>query len=252
MGINQFDTFTAAEIPELLKTAGNRHLHKIWLHCSASDNPNHDNAQTMDRWHRQKGWNEIGYHIFMSKGGVMQMGRGWNKTPAAHRPENRRSMAICLHGLEVDKFTGIQEQVLNVAARAFDQGIQHLRGYRPTFHGHREVAAKLCPVFDYRRWLNLDATGFMRGTAVPYQPEPEDPDPPRNQYDLGNVRIFDRGQNVQAVQRMLNTHGYGVAVDGIFGRNTHRAVLLFQEEHDLDVDGIVGKFTWEALAGPVE
>jgi len=53
------------------------------------------------------------------------------------------------------------------------------------------------------------------------------------------------GDSVKELQRAL-----GVAVDGVFGRLTERAVREFQSTHDLAVDGIVGPSTWAKLSTP--
>lgn len=41
----------------------------------------------------------------------------------------------------------------------------------------------------------------------------------------------------------------GIAVDGIFGKNTKKAVSTFQSASKLDADGIVGPKTWKSLLG---
>ena len=64
----------------------------------------------------------------------------------------------------------------------------------------------------------------------------------------GNLFIGSRGDNVVQVQQALNSKGYwcGTA-DGIFGPKTYSAVIRFQREAGLDVDGIVGPQTKKAL-----
>lgn len=55
-------------------------------------------------------------------------------------------------------------------------------------------------------------------------------------------------RDVAMVQRRLNELGYGpLTVDGSFGPMTEAAVVAFQADHGLDVDGIVGPYTWAAL-----
>jgi peptidoglycan hydrolase-like protein with peptidoglycan-binding domain len=54
---------------------------------------------------------------------------------------------------------------------------------------------------------------------------------------------------VKALQAELNKEGFGIEVDGLFGRDTESAVKRFQREHGLDDDGIVGPLTWAALLG---
>jgi peptidoglycan DL-endopeptidase CwlO len=56
------------------------------------------------------------------------------------------------------------------------------------------------------------------------------------------LRIGATGSRVSAAQRML-----GVAVDGMFGLATLRAVERFQAQHDLLVDGAIGPRTRAAL-----
>ena len=66
-----------------------------------------------------------------------------------------------------------------------------------------------------------------------------------------NPRILQRGANGADVQRLqgdLTRLGYNVgAIDGDFGANTEQAVIKFQQENNLNVDGIVGRQTGEAL-----
>jgi len=61
------------------------------------------------------------------------------------------------------------------------------------------------------------------------------------------LNIGSRGNAVKILQRKLNKLGYNLSVDGIFGRNTRRAVIDFQKKYGLVPDGIVGKKTWTKL-----
>ena len=57
-----------------------------------------------------------------------------------------------------------------------------------------------------------------------------------------------RGEDVKTLQENLNSLGYNCgAADGIFGQNTFRAVVAFQEDHHLDADGIAGRLTQAAI-----
>jgi GH24 family phage-related lysozyme (muramidase) len=55
------------------------------------------------------------------------------------------------------------------------------------------------------------------------------------------------GDDVRAVQRALLRNGYPVAVDGIFGPGTARAVSQFQSSRGLVADGVVGPRTRAVL-----
>lgn len=52
---------------------------------------------------------------------------------------------------------------------------------------------------------------------------------------------------VKELQRLLNEHGYKIAVDGLFGPDTLKAVNSFQKANNLAADGIVGSKTWSKL-----
>ena len=61
------------------------------------------------------------------------------------------------------------------------------------------------------------------------------------------LRMGDRGESVDSLQRYLRRQGYEVSRDGIFGKQTDDAVRFFQRDHGLKIDGIVGAKTWEKL-----
>lgn len=66
--------------------------------------------------------------------------------------------------------------------------------------------------------------------------------------DMPLVYSGSRGEDVKTLQAQLNALGYDCgAVDGIFGAKTYNAVVKFQKDRGLAVDGIVGKNTWAAL-----
>ena len=71
---------------------------------------------------------------------------------------------------------------------------------------------------------------------------------PRN--NLSNYPLLRRGADnnfVFLLQFILNSYGANLAVDGIFGAGTERAVRTFQQNNGLAVDGIVGNNTWKTL-----
>lgn len=61
------------------------------------------------------------------------------------------------------------------------------------------------------------------------------------------LRRGSRGSGVKWLQYALNTHGYRLDIDGIFGDQTEDAVRKFQNEKYLVCDGIVGSKTKAAL-----
>lgn len=49
------------------------------------------------------------------------------------------------------------------------------------------------------------------------------------------------------IQERLNSVGFNLEEDGIFGQKTKRAIIVFQQNRNLQQDGIVGKNTWNYL-----
>ncbi len=66
------------------------------------------------------------------------------------------------------------------------------------------------------------------------------------------LRSGSQGTRVRELQQKLISRGYSVGnagADGDFGQGTYEAVVKFQRDNALLVDGIVGPATWDALNG---
>lgn len=61
------------------------------------------------------------------------------------------------------------------------------------------------------------------------------------------VRKGARGNITRLIQERLNSVGFHLGTDGIYGSGTERAVKVFQRNRGLSADGIVGRNTWEWL-----
>lgn len=203
----------------------NRKVNRVFLHCTASDNPKHDNVKVIEGWHKAKGWSTTGYHLFIRKDGTIEEGRDLERIPASAKGHNTGTIAVVCHGLKREKFTQEQfnsiHELCNQINIAYDGQI--------SFHGHAEVAAnKTCPVYDYKGVLNLDGNGRM----------------------VVESKIGDRvleiacayGEDVKWVQDKLKC-----VVDGYFGSETNKAVKEFQENNGLELDSVIGYKTWEVL-----
>lgn len=132
-----------------------RPVQRVFIHCTASDNPAHDNIETIVTWHRKRGFNGVGYHFLILKSGAVVIGRDIERIPAAQEGNNTGSIAICLTGLH--QFSAEQFAALRHLCADIDDEYNG----RVTFHGHCEVSNKSCPVFDYRQVLNLSPDGRL-------------------------------------------------------------------------------------------
>ena len=63
----------------------------------------------------------------------------------------------------------------------------------------------------------------------------------------GVLKKGSRGPEVRYLQRKLTMTGYPLETDGVFGRLTEQMVKLYQQENDLEPDGIVGPMTWKTI-----
>ena len=88
---------------------------------------------------------------------MIQTGRSLEKDPAAQKGYNKGSIAICLHGLDVNKFNTLQFNSLIDLCHA----IKDCYNIPIRFRDHTEVSAKSCPVFDYKNVLKLNKNGFI-------------------------------------------------------------------------------------------
>lgn len=132
-----------------------RLVHAVFLHCSASDDESLKGEKLVAEitdWHRARKFSTIGYHFVIDKEGRVLEGRSIEATPAAQAGYNTGTIAICVHGLAKEKFT---DAALSALVNLCDEINQSYRG-NIVFRGHREVAAKECPVFDYRALLQLN------------------------------------------------------------------------------------------------
>ena len=84
-----------------------------------------------------------------------------------------------------------------------------------------------------RRAKTQAALSVLRGGAVP----------------LSTVRLGSRGSDARLLQSALNELGFGpISADGIFGRNSDKALRRMQAAFGLAVDGICGRNTWKLIA----
>jgi peptidoglycan hydrolase-like protein with peptidoglycan-binding domain/lysozyme family protein len=61
------------------------------------------------------------------------------------------------------------------------------------------------------------------------------------------LRLGQRRPAVRALQTRLDAAGYDVGIDGDFGPRTRSAVIRFQTDNGITIDGVVGKGTAEAV-----
>lgn len=66
------------------------------------------------------------------------------------------------------------------------------------------------------------------------------------------VKINSCGNITRLIQERLNSVGFDLDVDGIFGQKTKKAIMIFQRNRNLQQDGIIGKNTWKYLLSGIK
>ena len=61
------------------------------------------------------------------------------------------------------------------------------------------------------------------------------------------IRLGSQGPDTEDLQIALNKQGHNLAVDGIFGPKTKKALTSFQNANGLEADGIAGEKTWSLI-----
>lgn len=98
-----------------------------------------------------------------------------------------------------------------------------------------------------------DVAALMRGEEWPEAATPTPKPTPAaktNSIGLRTLREGDKGEDVKALQILLNGMGFKCgAADGIFGSKTEAAVREYQHKVGLTKDGVAGIQTWSKLLG---
>jgi len=219
--------------------ANGREIDKCFFHCDAWENESIlglDRIREIDAWHRKRrfrpydkpdgsrGW--FGYHYYIDPAGEFFRVRPIEAVPQAQSGWNSRSMALCVAGLHPEQFRGNKMDIV----RKFVAEVVEHHGPAVTFHGHREVANKACPVFDYVRVVGIVDPGIEGGHLEGHNVAAP---------TWATLSLTCRGPEVKFLQHLL-----GLTEDGAFGQKTHAAVVKFQTEHHLLPDGVVGPLTW--------
>jgi len=113
----------------------------VILHCSGSDIPAHDNPETIDQWHKERGFKRthprgdklkhIGYQFVITTDGKVHRGRRCSETGAHCYGQNKRALGICLTGnagftiLQHMAMKSLVAAILIVFAIAEDQVFPH-------------------------------------------------------------------------------------------------------------------------------
>lgn len=130
----------------------------IVVHCSATGPDQHIGAKDIDRWHRAKGWNGIGYHYVIKRDGTLETGRPDDTIGAHVEGQNATSVAICMvGGVDANDVTKARDNFTSIQNYTLRQVLADMKAKYPDAEilGHRDFPGvkKACPSFDVRSFV---------------------------------------------------------------------------------------------------
>jgi N-acetylmuramoyl-L-alanine amidase len=114
------------------------------IHTAAHEGDNYD-IEDIDEWHRERGWQMVGYHYFICKDGTIQQGRP-DDLHGAHCLDggmNTKSLGICFQG-HGDREAWTRNQELSFQRLAAQKRAKYGIPVE-NVQGHRRYATKTCP-----------------------------------------------------------------------------------------------------------
>ena len=192
-----------------------RKIDKIVVHCSATrpewmaDEGINAQLKEIDRWHRERGFDMIGYSYVISRAGEAVMGRPLEKTPAAQKGHNTGSIAICLIGgfgsdaddLATEHFTPVQLARLHALIKELQE---QYNVKNENVIGHNKISTKACPGFRVQKWL----AGVNLSEATAKKPERTKPAQSKTVKASAATVAASAGTTITALSGMNETAQY--------------------------------------------
>ena len=75
-----------------------RDINQIIVHCSATPPSMIVGADDIRKWHKARGWSDIGYHYVIKRNGVTEKGRDITRVGAHAKGHNEDSLGVVLIG----------------------------------------------------------------------------------------------------------------------------------------------------------
>jgi N-acetyl-anhydromuramyl-L-alanine amidase AmpD len=138
------------------------------VHCSATGPTQDIGVREITQWHRQRGFDTVGYHFVIRRNGEVETGRPETAIGAHVKGHNARSIGICLVGgvntagkpennFTPSQFSALTELLARLRSHYPDTRILGHRDLSPDLNGDGNITPnefiKACPSFDVLTWL---------------------------------------------------------------------------------------------------
>lgn len=126
-----------------------RKITEIIIHCTATKEGQNFTVEDIRRWHRERGFNDCGYHYVIRLDGSIEQGRPIETVGAHCMGHNSSSVGIAyVGGLDApgrpkDTRTAAQKVSLSFLVALLKKAYPESKVY-----GHNAFSNKACPCFD--------------------------------------------------------------------------------------------------------
>lgn len=128
-----------------------RAIDTIVVHCTATPKGQDVTAADVDRWHKERGFNGIGYHYLVRLDGRIERGRAESEPGAHVAGHNSNSIGVCYAG-GCDAGMKPADTRTEAQKASLKKLLIELKSRYPqaAILGHRDFpgVAKACPSFD--------------------------------------------------------------------------------------------------------
>ena len=132
-----------------------RKINWLVIHTAATRPSMDIGATEIRRWHKERGFNDIGYHYVIRRDGRVEKGRPDARVGAHVLGHNTGSLGICLVG-GVNENLVPENNYTEAQWRSLESLLSTLVGKYPEAYvrGHRDFpgVSKACPCFDAEPW----------------------------------------------------------------------------------------------------
>lgn len=126
----------------------------IFVHCSATKPSMDIGVREIRQWHKEQGWLDVGYHFVIRRDGTVEEGRPIDVVGSHVKGWNEKSVGICLVGGINDSMQP-EANFTNAQMSSLMDILERVSAKYPKapFKAHHDVAAKACPSFHLKHWL---------------------------------------------------------------------------------------------------
>lgn len=130
-----------------------RKITEIIVHCSATAEGMDYTVEDIDRWHRSRGFDRIGYHYVIYRDGSVHEGRDVDLVGAHCKGHNSHSIGVCYIGGLASDGKMAKDTRTNEQKKGLRNFLSELMRLYPSakIYGHRNFAKKACPSFDAKK-----------------------------------------------------------------------------------------------------